>query len=183
MPWTPIPAGVKTYALVVMGYHAGDLFTHAFVLERTDAFVEMLLHHACTFFLFGIMICVNIMGIGCLITFLHDLSEVPVSLIKMFVNTPYNSLSLVSFFSLLVVWIYTRNYVFVIWTYESWMGCGFTEPELDQFHFIFWFANSMNVILCILHYYWLALFFNMFLMFKKSGVTTDTQSLKSKKEQ
>ena len=81
MPFVAIVPGVKTYALITMGYHVGDLFVH-FAKERTNDFYEMLLHHCCAAFLFSEMILFNMLGIGCLVNYCHDVAEIPAMLVK-----------------------------------------------------------------------------------------------------
>ena len=44
-PWRePIP-GAVTYALIQIGYHAGDTLSHLIMHEKRNDFYEMLLHH------------------------------------------------------------------------------------------------------------------------------------------
>lgn len=84
IPFTPVVPGAKWYALTTMGYHLGDLFMHLFVHERQNDFKEMLLHHLCAVLLYALMIYGNMLGIGCLIIFLHDIADIFASAVKGF---------------------------------------------------------------------------------------------------
>lgn len=60
----------------------GEFINLLFRTESQNDFMEMLLHHAVTFMLVVCMIASNLMAIGCVILFLHDIADIAVSIIK-----------------------------------------------------------------------------------------------------
>ena len=109
VPFVKPIEGALTYALVMMGYHAGDLFHHVFIHPKQNDYYEMLLHHMTTLCLCGSMIYANQLAIGCIITLLHDFADLPGVLAKILAETKYVSAAAVVFVSCILSWIWTRN--------------------------------------------------------------------------
>lgn len=119
IPFTPVEPGTKTYALTTMGYHLGTLFLHIFIHESQNDFREMLLHHLCTVLLYALMIYSNMLGIGCLIIFLHDIADIFTPMTKGFSQTPFNTATVITYFLCVCSWFYTRNLVFDYWVWRT----------------------------------------------------------------
>ena len=66
------------YSLITFGYRVGDLFSLMFIDPRHNDFEEMMLHHITTILLYVGYMWSNHYGIGTLISFLHDVSDIPV---------------------------------------------------------------------------------------------------------
>ena len=89
VPYIVPEEGTLTYALIMMGYHAGDLFHHVFIHPKQNDYYEMLLHHLTTLALFGSMIYANQLAIGCIICLLHDYADLPGVVAKILAETHY----------------------------------------------------------------------------------------------
>jgi hypothetical protein len=68
------------YSLIAMGYHLEETVDHIFMEERSNDFLEMLLHHIATLTLYGGMLMNNALRIGVLIGWVHCIADVPISL-------------------------------------------------------------------------------------------------------
>jgi len=67
------------YSMVHMGYHVEEMVDHIFIAERTNDFLDMLLHHIATLTLFGGMLLNNGLRMGTLIAWVHDIVDVPIA--------------------------------------------------------------------------------------------------------
>lgn len=138
----------------------------------------MLLHHIATLTLYGGMILINIPRFGCMIAWVHAIADVPVMLSKLFSHTEYKIPTLVCFFSTIVSWGYTRNYVvpmLTLCTVDLHMPKGLAEYEA-----IYTIKKCLLLVLNLLHVYWMVLLLLILCEFKKSGSTEDIQN-KTKK--
>jgi hypothetical protein len=134
----------------------------------------MLLHHVATLTLYGGMILTNHIRFGSTIAFVHAIADVPGMLAKVFSHTEYKNATLISFLACIVSWGYTRNFVVPTLLY-----CSLDvhmPPALIEYEPIYVIKKSLLFILCLLHVYWMALFFRILCEFKKSGSTEDQQN-------
>lgn len=100
--------------------------------EKHGDFMEMLLHHAATFCLIISMIAANNMPCGCVILFLHDIADVPVSLVKL--STCFSRkfslfFDMTFFTTMFVSWAWTRIGVLQYFTYELMQNTAYLAPE------------------------------------------------------
>ena len=79
-PWIPQLPNIFMYSLIAMGYHLEETVDHIFIEERSNDFLEMLLHHIATLTLYGGMLTNNALRIGVLIGWVHCIADVPISL-------------------------------------------------------------------------------------------------------
>lgn len=101
------------YYLTSLGYCMTDLIWLIFIYELQSDFVMMLLHHVCTISLISFSYLTNWSNIGCIVLFLHDLGDVFVYWTRIIINTDIKSIfTIFSAVILLIVFIYTRIYVF-----------------------------------------------------------------------
>ena len=142
--------------MVSLGFHIGQLI---FLLtddwSRAD-FSEMLLHHLVTVFLFSFSYLSNQM-IGGPVTFLHNWADVTTSFTRIWSDTHYfKPIALPSFIFTVMVWFYSRLFVFATLIY-SYLSIDFyvQSPIMQP---IFGFLLSC---LYVLHVYWFSLFMKM----------------------
>jgi len=119
-PWTVPIDGAVTYALVQIGYHAGDTLSHLIVDEKRNDFYEMFLHHLCAVLLLLLSLLSNQIGIGCVIVYSHDVSEVMAKLVKIFSCCPYDYATVTVFVMMVVSWVWTRNFFVTYLTTLIW---------------------------------------------------------------
>jgi sphingoid base N-palmitoyltransferase len=161
-----------TFSLVTMGYHVEELVDHLFFAHKTNDFYEMLLHHVATLTLYGGMILINITRFGAMIAWLHAIADVPGMVTKVFSHTNYKYPTLVSFLICIVTWGYTRNFMIPALLYCT--ANLHMPPAFAEYEAIYTIKKSLLFILCLMHVYWMALFFRILCEFKKSGSTEDT---------
>jgi hypothetical protein len=82
MPWD-----LKIYYQISLGYHLHSLAYHSFWTKRRNDFIEMLLHHLVTVFLIGFSYMFNFLKIGLIVMLVHDVSDIPGYLVRIFVDT------------------------------------------------------------------------------------------------
>ena len=128
--WTPHPRSnqmskdsIHVLYLLQMAIWIVTCFQHRFVEERHKDYFMMYAHHVVTIALVALSYFNNYMRIGVVVLFIHDLSDIPVDLLKIFnycqLEGP-KGLFLVEiiFVTNLVGWAYLRFYLYftkVIW--------------------------------------------------------------------
>jgi ceramide synthetase len=75
-PFGATVAGASTYAFVQLGFLTGEFINLLRSKESRNDFMEMLLHHVVTFAVVMCMILANMLPVGCVILFLHDIADV-----------------------------------------------------------------------------------------------------------
>lgn len=113
-----------------------------------------------------------------MILFVHDISDVFVSLCKAFTDTPYTSVSLSGFALLYSSFAYLRLYFFPC--YLIYYGYYDTFEGSDQLYGRNCLGAMVHFLLA-LHFYWFGLFTQMFAYYWKTGVTKDLQQKLVKK--
>jgi TLC domain len=107
-----LPAGLDNFYVVKLSYHFYEL-GHTLVLDRTrEDFPEYLLHHVMTFALILFSYCNMYIPIGAAIMFVHDFSDLVITIVKMVADNTHKHIEHVAFAVHMVTWIYTRLYVF-----------------------------------------------------------------------
>lgn len=162
------------YSLISMGYIIEDTVYHLCFKERTSDFWEMNLHHMCTLMLYGGMILQNFIPVGMVISWLHSLADVWSSLSRVLSQTTFKYSTVVSFGLCILTWAWTRNYWMPTLTRAS-IAHVIYPSELQQYQTAPNILNGCLVSLCILHYYWLVLFLNMYIKGIMKGDTDDKQ--------
>jgi hypothetical protein len=66
--------------MIHLGYHLEETFEHLFLKEPSTDYLEMCLHHIATITLYGGMLLNNALRVGVIISWIHDLSDVPIAL-------------------------------------------------------------------------------------------------------
>lgn len=74
--FTTYPREILEYSLYTYGYHFSDIVQHVFVDERGGDFEEMLLHHIAANCLYFCYIFGNVVPIGAVIAYLHDIADI-----------------------------------------------------------------------------------------------------------
>ena len=127
------------------------MFSHALHPIRND-FIEMMLHHIVTLFLYGFSYLINMTASGSVIMFLHDWADIFTSFVRCFSETTLTALTLTSTFGMTVSWAYTRLIIFPqVILYSCFSGvdiyqnAGFIGDK---------FLGCLLIVLYILHIYW-----------------------------
>ena len=173
--FVPVDMKLYCYSFVTWGYHLNSLISHLFLDLRANDFEEMLLHHLATNSLYFAYIFGNQIPIGCLISFLHDIADVPGFLVKLTNTTKHTYICAALFIITIIVWFQTRLFVF-----PQIIHYIFTEhtypKEFAQFQ---WYIQLNGVFLCplaILHMFWFSLFIRILHGFILRGDDEDLQN-------
>lgn len=164
------------YYYLQFAYHLHSLI-FTLLIPRED-FFEMLVHHltACILIHFSF---VNIMTrIGSLVLFVHDVGDVVGYSIKLIVDSRLKFLVIINYILLLLVWAYSRLYIFPsVILYSIIYDTGSIHiPGLRPFF-------ALLSVLLLLHIYWYYMFIRMGLLFLRTKETVDiTDSSKKKVE-
>jgi ceramide synthetase len=179
-PYQPQYPHMLTYSLVCLGYYLEETMDHNIYRPKNSDFWEMNLHHVITICLVSNMLFMNAVSAGAFCLFFHMICDITVSVSKFFSHTIYKTATVISFAVTTALWIYTRNFVMIIYTMECWKGWVYPE-ELKQFQIANTLLASFLTILSILHLYWTCLFLNMFLKYDgKTTENTQSQSMAKK---
>jgi hypothetical protein len=108
LPYHEVPEGIINYYMFELGYIGGAAIEHIFFEERTNDYYMYILHHLCAVSLIISSYMCNFLGVGCLILFDLDLADIFTNSASGFGQTKYDLLAAINFFSLCVVWIFTR---------------------------------------------------------------------------
>lgn len=144
------------YYLGALAFHITDLIWLLGIYELQSDFLMMLVHHFCTISLIVFSFLSNHSNYGSIVIFLHDIGDIFVYIarILLYIRVP-EFLKVGSGILLLLVWIYTRLYVFADVITGTWTGINLNAN---------WVNLNLVYFLCflyILHCYW------VFLIFKK----------------
>lgn len=75
-----------------------------------------------TIAMFGGMILTNSIIPGAFVSFLHNVSDILMTLSRIFSNTVFKKVTYAIFITAILVWIITRNIMLPIVSYECWKG-------------------------------------------------------------
>jgi hypothetical protein len=145
------PDYFNIYYLGTLGYHVIDLIWLCCFYELQSDFVMMILHHVCTISLIFFSYMANYTNVGCIVMFLHDFSDIFVYAIRTMINTDLGKITKVlSGVILLVVFVYTRIYVFGDLLYSI-----ITEfTRLDCWDYMNTLLTLFLSFLYVMHIYW-----------------------------
>lgn len=170
---------LKYYILVTSGYHIAQLLIHLFKPHDKDAkndFAEMLTHHLVTVYLYMGYYMLNVWEIGSVIAFIHDLSDIPVNIVKIMAETPYGNWTAMIFCVHMTIWFYTRCYVFPQIIYLEIYPSSLWEGKRLLMIFVYLLS-----CLQVLHYFWFGMFIMALRRFVKVGDTADPRAEIKKK--
>jgi ceramide synthetase len=102
---------LKLYFLGTMGLHLNSMVMHVKHKARND-FMEMFLHHGVTLLLYGLSYYLNRIECGLIIMYLHDWADIPCSFVRCFSETVFSNITIISAVSMVILWFYSRLYVF-----------------------------------------------------------------------
>jgi hypothetical protein len=155
----------KNYFLISMAYHVSSIVPMFYSASKKDL-VEMILHHACTIFLYAGGYMMNIWEAAGTFGFIHDISDVPLMLVKVFSESRKKTLAGVLFLFTTIFWAYCRMFALGWIIYETATIC---PPVVKWTSFqINTFVGLMST-LCMMHHYWFFLFLGILKTFLTVG--------------
>lgn len=132
MVFIETPPGIHCYILFTYGYHVQNFVRHLFFVEVDNDWREMVLHHMCALALYPGFIFANIMGIGVVIAWLHDIADIVVGICRLLNRLGYEIPTLFFFVLMMAVWFYTRLMVLPLYIFTIITEVRFPN---DLYHF------------------------------------------------
>ncbi len=144
------PEYFAVYYLGGLAFCILDLIWLIFIYERQSDFIQMLLHHFCTISLISFSYLTNCSNIGCIILFLHDVTDIFVYSMRLIVNSDLGSiLKITSGLLLVTVFIYLRLYVFYLCIWAVFNLSGTEFGIRSEYIFVLFLT-----FLYIMHVFW-----------------------------
>ena len=158
--------------MIALGYHLFSLIAHVIGPIRND-WMELILHHSFTVALIFNGYFANLIPISAMISLIHDVTDVFVYATRVFVDTIYDKLAFFFYVSLMIVFAYSRLYVYPVYLlyHAMWYN---EHPEIvPGFRLMYFFLHS----LLLLHVYWYGLMINLGANYIRKGSSQmqDTQ--------
>lgn len=167
----PYPPGLLRYLFFTYGYHVQDLIEHEFFKNVETDFREMRIHHILTVCLYAGFMFGNLLAVGTVIAWFHDLADILVSCSRVANCTGYDKTTALFYFPLMMLWIHTRCIILPIYIYNITQHYTHPEPSLQPIVYI---ETVFLVLMCTLHYFWLVMLSKIGWKFIVKGVFKDT---------
>lgn len=141
-----------------MGYNVSSLLGHAFAKKKQNDYIEMMLHHLLTIYLYTFSYMTNTL-IGAVVAFIHNMADVIIAFSRITAETEYKNLCAASFTFNQVVWCYSRLIIFPYIIYvstvdmEAYSRSPYVQPTF----------GCMMACLVVMHYYWFVLMLKILL--------------------
>lgn len=148
-PFPERPQYYQIYFTGSMGYHLSALIQLVFTSEKKSDYIDLLLHHLVTIYLYGFSYLTNTM-IGGIIAHLHNCGDIFIAFTRVLSESEYKGCTAASFSFALVVYLYTRLLVLsqciyiVIFKLHFYAACPYLKPMF----------GAMLSCLLVLHCYW-----------------------------
>ena len=149
--------------LILLGYPLQQTFAHFFIREKSPDFAEMSLHHIAHVALTSTYLFGNMIPLGILIMFIHDASDVLISVTKVFHLMNRNNIAYFPLVLCVFTWFFGRLVCLPMYLMEIWQYGVYAE---GREHLQPYIALSL-VFLCtllLLHVYWFILLLLMIYM-------------------
>lgn len=142
-----------------MGFHLNALVNHITAKKKSHDFVEMVVHHLVTFYLYGFSYLSNCF-IGAVIAVLHDVADIFVCIARFWGESKWTWPGGVALIITIILWGYTRCIVFPKIIYVIYEVPVYAVGVYNKPIFIF-----LLTCLLVLHFYWIFLLIKMMLIF------------------
>ena len=169
-PFNTFPRGVYEWFLFSAGNYFGELVLHVFVNEHKSDFGEMCVHHLATIFLIFGSGYANQVGIGSIISWLHIVSDIPISAARIFSSLKSTfaeyTCGVVLVCGILPSWFYLRCgcLSFLIYNIFTNSTCVYAPP-LQDFSIFLQLNGIYLSVLQLLNIYWIILLLKMLVGF------------------
>jgi hypothetical protein len=151
-PFQSYNVNLKYYVLIQGGYQLQVFVYEMFQTHRIDL-IEMVLHYCVVTLLIFFGYLLNYVRVAAVVLFCHNISDLLAYACKVFVDTPYKTLTVSLYVLLLVAWAYTRFYFFPLVVIQSYAK---EAPSLIATEHMWgwsWFIFLLFTLM-MLHVYW-----------------------------
>ncbi|GMH56480.1 hypothetical protein TrST_g9029 [Triparma strigata] len=152
----------------LLRYSISPSYPLKFLPTARGDFREMFIHHLTTNLLTTLSLYYNFTRVGCYILYIHDITDVPIDVTKMFNFLKLKGPTAVGFCGIVGFWIYWRMYVFgfiiirsVIFETSHEMFYSITSGSTPYYYTCKTVFLTFLITLYSLHCYWLMCFYKM----------------------
>ena len=131
-----------------------------FFVEKDNDWREMVLHHLAALALYPGFIFANILGVGTVICWLHDLGDILVNTTRLCNLLDWHIATGVTFLANMILWFYTRLLILPTYIYLIVTEIRYPEP-VTHFQPIIWIEMVFLMCMQCLHVFWFGLFIQM----------------------
>jgi hypothetical protein len=156
------PPGIHCYVFFTYGYHIADFLRHVRIPidDRDNDWREMFLHHIAAVALYPGFIFSNIMGLGVVLAWLHDIADITVCICRISNILDLRLLTPITWFVMLITWGYTRIFILPLYIYATATEVKFPAP-VEHFTIAIQLELCFLSIMQVLHIFWFYLFLLM----------------------
>ena len=134
----------------------------------------MFLHHFVSLLLLIFSFISNYLRFGALILFELGIAEIPTNISRLLVNLKGIKLGLtVSTAAMMIVWFYTRCYVFPYEIIYKGIYIGAYSCFPEEYYIAIWVYMGLLLLLAILQYYWFFIMVKMIIHVFRKGEAVD----------
>ena len=155
-------------------YYLTDLIWLIWINEPTNDYNLMIIHHISTIVLIFFSFWTNTSNIGSMIFYLHNIGNVFVYFLRVFMYSDLNTIIKgMMTMVLIVIWIYTRLFVFgklIMIVYY----------DLTPWSLVIYFLWPLAVILYIMHVYWVYEILNKLKLLLTTNTVEDVSKVKKR---
>ena len=180
-PVIPTAEPIRVYFLMTFGYHILKTFEQVIAKVKRSDHIEMMLHHGLTVSLITFSYLVNIIEIGVLVVYVHDIADMFGHFGKAFSDTHFKLVKYFNAVSMWGAWLYSRLIVFPYITYYGELVIPYTKPHVSIYRGSY--DESLTLImvlflffLFLLNIWWFYLITVMIWRFARSGADEDIQN-------
>lgn len=130
------PPGCHCYILFNYGYHVLDFFNHL-KGEKKEDWREVFLQHLVVLMMYPAFFLSNLMGIGVLVSWIHDIADIFFNLCRLLNMVGPSFLYQASYALLIIVWTYTRSLVLPYFIYKIITEARYPE-KVSHFQPLIW---------------------------------------------
>jgi len=140
--------GMKLYYMANFGWHLEGLLKTLTLDGLRPDIIEMSLHHIVTCYLVGGSYLINYVNVGMTIEWLHDFTDIFISVIRFIMETKWNKMSLIVMPITLTFWFYGRICVFshIIYVMHTTKVMG---EEHGDHYIMNYIVYGVSTILCL----------------------------------
>ena len=120
----------------------------------------MVLHHIAAMALYPGFIFGNVMGVGVVLAWLHDVGDILANVTRLCNLLDLHIATGVTFLAMMCVWAYTRLFMLPMYIFYIVTELRYPEP-ITHFQPLIWIELVFLMIMQVLHIYWFGLFIQM----------------------
>jgi hypothetical protein len=108
---------LKIYNQITFGYHIMKTYEDIFETKRSNDYVQLIYHHLLTILLYVGTYKLNYLGVATIIIYALDLSDLFISLSRIFIETNLKIFTIIFGVMMFFVFMYCRTIVFPLFFY------------------------------------------------------------------